>query len=372
MKNSSIPIKRENSLLHSVEPGMRLKRICIVSEALRNPFDEGVKLFVFNFIKALTVDFEVLAVGRFDNVDGEIEKVCSKALPQNRLFISFNLRSKIRAFNPDLIFYLPTAQATIYSFLRARVLKFYARGARTVLITLQPRRYTAIIKKIVPFVAPDLVLAQSAKTQQALNGLGCTVRRIASGVDLQKFKPASRSRKEVLRRKYGLAADRFVVLHVGHINRNRNMHFLDQIQRLEAVQAVVVGSSTYSEDRQLAADLKAAGVVVITGYLKRIEELYQCADCYLFPVFSEGACIEIPLSVLEAMACNLPVVTTRYGGLPDLIRPREDFRYAASDAEMLAEIDWLKEKSDPRTRELVERFSWSNVFRSALAESMVN
>jgi glycosyltransferase involved in cell wall biosynthesis len=351
---------------------MRRKRICIVSEALRNPFDEGVKLFVFNFVKALAADCDVLAVGRADHVGGEIARVYAKALPENRLFISRYLRSKIRAFNPELIFYLPPAQATIYSFLRARVLKLYGRGARTVLITLQPRRYPVVVKKIVPFVAPDLILAQSAQTQQALNGLGCAVRRIASGVDLQKFTPVDRSCKEALRRKYGLAADRYVVLHVGHINRNRNMQFLDQIQRLAAVQAVVVGSSTYPEDRQLAADLKAAGVVVITGYLERIEELYQCADCYLFPVFSEGACIEIPLSVLEAMACNLPVVTTRYGGLPGLIRAREDFRYAASDAEMLAQLNLLKEKSGPRTRELVEHFSWSNVFRSALAESMVN
>lgn len=349
---------------------MRLEKICVVSEALRNPFDEGVKLFVFNFIKELAGDFDVLAIGRSDNINSEIEKVCSKALPKNKLFISLYLKSKIRAFNPDLIFYLPTAHATIYSFLRAKVLKFYGCGTRTILITLQPRRYPTIVKKIIPFIAPDLILAQSEKTQQSLNALGCEVKRIAAGVDLQRFTPVNRGRKEALRRKYGFAADKYIVLHVGHINRNRNTHFLHQIQRLAPVQAVVVGSSTYPEDKQLAGDLRAGGVITITGYLEKIEELYQCADCYLFPVFSEGACIEIPLSVFEAMACNLPVVTTRYGGLPNLIRQRDDFRYAERDAEILAELNSLRRRSGSRTRELVQRFSWSNVFRAALADSL--
>ena len=110
---------------------MRFK-ICIVSEALRWPFDEGVKLFVFNLIKELSRDFDVMAIGRSDNFNDEIAKVCLKALPRNKLFISLYLQDKIRGFNPDLIFYLPTAHATIYSFLRARVLKFYGRGTRTV------------------------------------------------------------------------------------------------------------------------------------------------------------------------------------------------------------------------------------------------
>jgi glycosyltransferase involved in cell wall biosynthesis len=357
-------------VFQTVDTGMRFK-ICIVSEALRRPFDEGVKLFVFNLIKELSRDFDVLAIGRSDNIKGEIEKVCSKALPQNKLFISSYLRSKIKAFNPGLIFYLPTAQATIYSFLRAKVLKFYGRGTRTILITLQPRRYSAIVKKIVPFLAPDLVLAQSEKTQQTLNGLGCEVKRIASGVDLRKFTPASPGRKEALRSKYGFAADRYIVLHVGHINRNRNIHFLDQIQQLDAVQAVVIGSSTYPEDKKLVGDLKARGVIIISGYLEKIEELYQCADCYLFPVFSEGACIEIPLSIFEAMACNLPVVTTKYGGLPNLIRAGHDFRYAESCAEMISELNLLRRRSVSQTRELVKNYSWTNVFRSVLEASLV-
>jgi len=38
-------------------------RICIVSEAIKAPFDEGVKLFVYNLIKEFSRKFEVMGIG---------------------------------------------------------------------------------------------------------------------------------------------------------------------------------------------------------------------------------------------------------------------------------------------------------------------
>jgi len=55
-------------------------------------------------------------------------------------------------------------------------------------------------------------------------------------------------------------------------------------------------------------------------YIKKIEEIYQLSDCYIFPITFEGGGISILLSVLEAMACNLPVVTTKFGGLPAIFK----------------------------------------------------
>ena len=49
-----------------------------------------------------------------------------------------------------------------------------------------------------------------------------------------------------------------------------------------------------------------------------IEEVYALSDCYVFPTppMNKINSIEIPLSVLEAMACNLSVITTKFGALP--------------------------------------------------------
>lgn len=345
-------------------------RICVVSEALRNPFDEGVKLFVYNFIKELSKKNELLAIGPSDNTKKDISKYCSHALPRNKLFFGLFLKRKIKTFNPDIIYYLPTAHATVYSFLRAKILKFYGNGIRTVLITLQPRRYSSIVKKIIPFILPDLIFAQSEKTLKTLSGLGSRVKRIPAGVDLQKFIPVDQSIKKSLRKKYCFPDNKFFILHVGHINRNRNMQFLEQIQCMDGVQTAVIGSSTYPEDGNLVEDLKRKGVIIISDYMEHIEELYQCADCYLFPVFSDGACIEVPLSVFEAMACNLLVVTTKYGDLPNLILEQDGFVYAETTDEIIAKVESIKRNAHPpNTRKLVEHFSWENVVNKTLADS---
>jgi glycosyltransferase involved in cell wall biosynthesis len=45
-------------------------------------------------------------------------------------------------------------------------------------------------------------------------------------------------------------------------------------------------------------------------------DMFTSADIFIYPSYHEG----MPMAVIEAMACGLPVVATRVGGLPDLIR----------------------------------------------------
>lgn len=345
-------------------------KLCLVSEAIKAPFDEGVKLFAYNLIKEFSAKFEVLGIGRSNDFRGGIEKFCTNALPRNKLFLSLHLRKKLRSFRPDIIYYLPTAHATLNSFFRAKVLKIYSNYAKVVMITLQPRKYSALSKRIISLIAPDLVLAQSKKTEEVLIGLGCRVKKIPSGIDLQKFVPVSKEVKEKLREKHGIPINKNIVLHVGHINRNRNMQFMMKIQELDNLQAVIVGSTSYPEESHLVKELQEKGVIVLTRYIENIEEIYQSADCYIFPVFSDGACIEIPLSVLEAMACNLPVLTTKFGGLPDFISEQEGFIYANSNEDLIGKLDSVRCTLNPQTRKIVERYSWETVIREIISVSL--
>ena len=134
-------------------------RICVVSDAIAQPFDEGVKLFTYHLIKELSKNNNVLALSRSNNYSGEIEAYCQQAIPANKLYFSYKLYQRIKEFQPDIIYYIPVACATFFSFFRGKILKHYGKRANVVMITLQPRSYSSLTKKMIPFLLPDLVLA---------------------------------------------------------------------------------------------------------------------------------------------------------------------------------------------------------------------
>ena len=49
----------------------------------------------------------------------------------------------------------------------------------------------------------------------------------------------------------------------------------------------------------------------MSGYLQNVEEIFQMSDAYLFPIRSTQNVISIPLSVMEALACGVPVIGYR-------------------------------------------------------------
>jgi len=78
---------------------------------------------------------------------------------------------------------------------------------------------------------------------------------------------------------------------------------------------VAGGGPCLEELQQLAADLGVADRIVFLGEVRDIPSLLARARLFVLPSRSEG----IPLTVLEAMACGLPVVATRVGGLPEVV-----------------------------------------------------
>jgi glycosyltransferase involved in cell wall biosynthesis len=110
----------------------------------------------------------------------------------------------------------------------------------------------------------------------------------------------------------------------------------------------------------LLDELRRAGVVVLEGYQPGVEELYRAADCYVFPSRGWGGGIEMPLSVLEAMASDLPVASTLFGALPERFKNSDGIHFATSDEE-LVEMVVRQVRERPHTRHLVEQYSWDAV-----------
>lgn len=174
--------------------------------------------------------------------------------------------------------------------------------------------------KLMSFFRPTLCLVSSKKWFYILKDLDVPVTIFnVSGVNTKKFLPVKEEKKRGLRKKLNLPDDSLVVLHVGHLKRDRNLSALLTLQKDPDVQIVIVGSTTTNQSIEEVKILDDAGCIVVTDYIPCIEEFYQSADCYIFPTINERAAIQIPLSILEALAVGIPVITTEFGGLKDVL-----------------------------------------------------
>ena len=95
-------------------------------------------------------------------------------------------------------------------------------------------------------------------------------------------------------------------------------------------------------------------------YVENIEEIYALADCYVFPTTNSIGSIELPLSVLEAMSCNIPVVATRFGALPRVFQEDDGLIFADKEEDFFQGLERIRNGTEVRNREKVLPYSWRN------------
>jgi glycosyltransferase involved in cell wall biosynthesis len=218
-----------------------------------------------------------------------------------------------------------------------------------------------ILKKFVDFLKPDLILTQTYESNEFFSKANCKTKFLPNGVDVERFKPISLKTKEELRKKYKIPKEKFVVLHVGHIKKARGLEIFTKIQKIvRDIQVIIVSSSYFKKDRKLYQKLKESGCIIWDQYFENIEEIYQISDCYLFPV-KRGNSIFMPLSILEAMSCNLPVISTKFEGLDTIFKQGDGLFFAESEEEFYDALEKIGRDMNIKTREKVLPYSWENV-----------
>jgi glycosyltransferase involved in cell wall biosynthesis len=338
------------------------RRVCVLSEDLSGAPDEGIKNFSLAIARALNGTHDVTLISTRGDPASVLAGVCFA--PTSRAFLGGRLRATLRRAAPDVILYVPTASTTLMSFVRSRLLKAYCPKAQVVLIGLQPRQHTGIQEILVRHLLPDRVWVQTRRAQQHLLRLGCQAGLIGAGVDTETFHPVEGADRRALREHYGVPLDAHVVLHVGHLAPSRGIAALARIAAQPACHVVLVASSSTTPDVHLAENLRLAGVRCVHTYQVHIEHWYQLADCYVFPVPPDlSSAIDVPLSVLEALACELPVVTTRFGALWELLGTAASpaLRFVDDLDGLVAETVQVSGSPVPlrADRSLVAGFAWS-------------
>jgi glycosyltransferase involved in cell wall biosynthesis len=142
------------------------------------------------------------------------------------------------------------------------------------------------------------------------------------------------------RRLYGIAEDAFVVGWVGRMTGVKDTGAVLEIARATRERGVdcvlcMVGDGPDRERlEQLAHDLGIARATFFVGYQEDVAGYYRLFDAFVLPSVNEGT----PVSAIEALASGTPVVATRVGGVPDVVRDGVDgFLVEPGDTEAAAE-----------------------------------
>ena len=138
------------------------------------------------------------------------------------------------------------------------------------------------------------------------------------GVDTAFF-DGKAGKREALLNEISAEENSVILLSVGELSDRKNhsvsIKALSEIKN-ENVHLVIAGTGEKRDEfLSLAKDLGVDGRVHLLGFRTDIAELLKSADIFLFPSIQEG----LPVALMEAMSCSLPVICSEIRGNIDLI-----------------------------------------------------
>jgi glycosyltransferase involved in cell wall biosynthesis len=214
----------------------------------------------------------------------------------------------------------------------------------------------------------DAVVAVSGALAAAMRKLGAPPEKIhviPNGIDRDLFHYGDRS---AARQKLGIYSDERMLLSVGNLNELKGHALVvEAVARLQsrgirASYHIVGAGEEESRLEEKIASLGLEGSVHLQGAIanERLRPWYQAASLFVLASSREGW----PNVLNEALACGTPVVATKVGGVPEIIRHGENGLLMERSVEAIADaIAFGLEREWDRTAlaAVAARTSWGDV-----------
>ncbi len=325
----------------------------IISDCVKDNLDEGCIKVASTLSKRLVAaGAKLIAV----NCDCSYSTV---SISEDKAYMGKTLYQQLKKYDGDIL-YIPEASNTLGTAIRLLNLSVRTRKKINVLFVM--RWDMNFVTKYLIKKSGCNIWTLSSLSYEFFNEQisGASIDNILTGVDSSRFIPVDEERKKKLREKYGFPLDKQIVLHVGHLKHSRNIDAFLGIS--DKYHSVLVFSSVTEQDQELKNELLLRkNITIIEDYCPKIEELYQAADIYVFPVIKENNCIDVPLSVLEAASCNMRIVASAYNEINSFEKKRGLLVIDEFDNDKIEEyIDACCAVSQIETREIAEKYDWNN------------
>jgi glycosyltransferase involved in cell wall biosynthesis len=142
----------------------------------------------------------------------------------------------------------------------------------------------------------------------------CKISVISCGVDTSFFKPLKDKQK--IRKKLRLPEDKDIVLFIGSLSYRKGIDVVFECaKRMQEILFILIGNWEKRTYHKLLEKIPPNCRIVGAISPAEIPWWLNASRVFLLPTRSEGT----PVSLLEALACGVPAVTSRVGGIPEVM-----------------------------------------------------
>ena len=208
--------------------------------------------------------------------------------------------------------------------------KLSERGYKNILLHLHndllnshSHRHDEIAKNIIKVITVSNYIKKSVSTVYPFKN----IYTVYNGIDTMMF---SQKDKSIVRRQdLGFSEDDFIMVYSGRINKDKGIsELIDamlEIQEIPNIKLLVLGSTFFDNSKQedeFFKNLRKKSVIlkcniIFTGFVpyEKVPSYLQLADIAVLPSMWDEP---FGLTIVEAMAAGLPLITTRSGGIPEI------------------------------------------------------
>ena len=337
-----------------------MKKILLVTRPIAPPWDEASKNFAFYLAKTLSsFNFFLLTNGFIPNLPSHIHQKPIYTSNKLSYFQKIRLLKLVRMKNDfDIIHFMLTPnKLNTFSF------KTFIKSKRAKIIqtiaTLREDLFKDEDFKNILFA--DLIITYSDYAKNKLVSLGFqNVTRIYPGIDLTHYK--KKEKKSEYMQKYGFYDSDFVINFSGEYMRLGAMNDVVQsfieiskaIPNAKLSLAVRIKNAQDAEKKKEVMEIfKKNNLIERVAFhddgTYEMPDIYNLCDISIFPVRDMIGKFDVPLAVIEAMACEKPVIISDLPILREFAKEENSVRIEKGNIKQLnAAILDLYENPDKR------------------------
>ncbi len=325
------------------------KKILFVSRPIAPPWDEASKNFAYNLAKEIAnnnsdLEIHLMTKGILSDLPKNIIQHPIYTSSQNDIGFSQKIRmiwfliQKAKKFDFVHLFFTPTK---FNSLILKLIFKIFARQTKIIQTIATIREDLFSDEEIKSMMFGDKIVTYSEYAQKRLKKMGFNnVQKIYPGIDLEDYKPKNNENHKIS----------FVINFTGEYIRLGAMDDViesfikisEKIPEAKLSLAVrVKNEKDAGKKKKVVAKLKRNNLLEKVSFHDdgnyKMSDIYNLCDISVFPVRNMKGKFDVPLAVIEAMACAKPVILSDIPILKEFANEKNSIQIEAGDVNQLIE-----------------------------------